>query len=180
MIITLQKKIKSISVLDVIKIAIIIFISISLVADFRPFYEGYDDHAFALMGINFAKGSYGYTNELYKETGSPDFRPMHWLDTEQDYLVPLGSPGIIITSALSYLIGGYYGLFYLGPIFSILFLIISERVATKLFGSFVGLITLVLLASDTTFFNVGVQLLTDNIFAVFFILGVFFSHKISS
>ncbi len=177
MILTLQKKIKSISILDLIKIGIIIFISISLLADFRPFYEGYDDHAFALMGINFAKGSYGYTNELYKETGSADFRPMHWIDTEQDYLVPLGSPGVVITSALSYLIGGYYGLFYLGPLFSILFLIISERVATKLFGGFVGLITLVLLASDTTFFNVGVQLLTDNIFAVFFILGVFYLIK---
>jgi len=177
MILTLQKKIKSISILDVIKIGIIIFVSISLLADFRPFYEGYDDHAFALMGMNFAKGSYGYTNELYKETGSPDFRPMHWIDTEQDYLVPLGSPGIIITSAVSYLIGSYYGLFYLGPLFSILFLIISERVATKLFGGFVGLITLVLLGSDTTFFNVGLQLLTDNIFAVFFILGVFYLIK---
>jgi len=172
MILTLQKKIKSI-----FKIGIIIFVSISFFADFRPFYDGFDDHAFALMGINFAKGSYGYTNELYTETGSYDFRPLHWIDTEQDYLVPLGSPGVVITSALFYLIGGYYGLFYLGPIFSILFLIISERVATKLFGGFVGLIALVLLASDVTFFNVGVQLLTDNIFAVFFILGVFFLIK---
>jgi len=51
MILTLQKKIKSISILDLIKIGIIIFVSISFFADFRPFYDGFDDHAFAFMGI---------------------------------------------------------------------------------------------------------------------------------
>jgi len=177
MILTLQKKIKSISILDVIKIGIVILVSFTLLTNIIPYYSGGDDYDIAIAGINLAKGSYGITNELWQKPGGYVFVPQHWYETEQDILVPVTSPGIIVTSALSYLIGGYYGLFYLGPLFSILFLIISERVATKLFGGFVGLIALVLLGSDLTIFNVGVELLTDNIFSVFFVLGAFYLIK---
>jgi len=177
---SLKGKIKTISILDAIKIAFIIFVSISLLINIIPFFDGrdqIDDYDIAIAGINLAKGSYGYTNELWQETGSARFTPPHWFGTEKGVVIPISSPAIVATSAFSYLIGGYYGLFYLGPIFSILFLIISERVATKLFGSFVGLIALILLGTDLTFFNIGLQLLTDNIFAVFFILGVFYLIK---
>jgi len=174
MLIILQKKIKSISIIDAIKIGIIILVSFTLLTNIIPYYSGGDDYDIAIAGINLAKGSYGVTNELWQKTGGNIFVPQHWFETEQDVLVPVSSPGIIVTSALSYLIGGYYGLFYLGPLFSILFLIISERVATKLFGGFVGLFTLVLLGSDLNIFQVGIELLTDNIFSVFFILGVFY------
>jgi len=175
----LKSRIEAISIIGTIKIAFIIFVSFSLFTNIITFYEGGsgDDYVYAIVGIDLANGSYGYTNKLWEETGRIEFVPQHWRETNQDVLVPVSSPGIIVTSALSYLIGGYYGLFYLGPIFSILFLIISERVATKLFGGFVGLITLVLLGSDLTFFNIGQQLLTDNIFAAFFILGVFYLIK---
>jgi len=177
--VNLKSRIKGISIIGIIKIAFIIFVSFSLIANIIPFYEGGggDDYVYAITGIDLAKGSYGYTNELWTETGRIEFIPQHWKETNQDVLVPVSSPGIIATSAFSYLIGGYYGLLFLGPIFSILFLIISERIATKLFGSFVGLVTLILLGSDLTIFKVGVQLLTDNIFSIFFILGVFYLIK---
>ncbi len=173
----LERRIGTFSILGIIKIAFIIFISFSFFTNISPFYEGGDDYVYAITGIDLANGSYGYTNELWAETGRIEFIPQHWKETNVDVLVPVSSPGILSTSALSYLIGGYYGLFLLGPIFSILFLIISERVATKLFGSFVGLVTLVFLGTDLMIFKVGIQLLTDNIFSVFFILGVFYLIK---
>jgi len=136
----LKNRIGAISIIGIIKIAFIIFVSFSLFTNIITFYEGGsgDDYVYAIVGIDLANGSYGYTNKLWEETGRIEFVPQHWRETNQDVLVPVSSPGIIVTSALSYLIGGYYGLLYLGPIFSILFLIISERVATKLFGSFVN------------------------------------------
>jgi len=177
MLITLQRKIKSISILDVLKIGIIIFASFSLVANFLPYYNGGDDYDIAIAGIILANGTYGYTNELWQETGTSRSNPQHWLATTQNVLVPISSPGIVFTSAFSYLIAGYYGLFYLGPIFTILFLIVSERISTKLFGSFVGLITLVFLVSNLAIFLIGRQLLTDNVFALFSILGIYYLIK---
>ncbi len=175
----LKSRIKEISIIGIIKIAFIIFVSFSLFTNIITFYEGGsgDDYVYAIVGIDLANGSYGYTNKLWEETGRIEFVPQHWRETNQDVLVPVSSPGIIVTSALSYLIGGYYGLLYLGPIFSILFLIISERVATKLFGSFVGLVAIILLGSDLIFFNIGQQLLTDNIFSLFFVLGIYYLIK---
>jgi len=177
MLIALQRKIKSISILDVLKIGIIIFVSFSLFTNINPFFKGGDGYDIVIAGIHLANGKYGYTNELWLETGNIIFVPQHWFATEQYVMIPISSTGIIATTAISYLIGGYYGAFYLGPLLAILFLIISERVTTKLFGSFVGLVTLVLLASDQTIFHVGRQLLTDNIFAAFLILGVFYLIK---
>ncbi len=175
--ITLQGKTKSISILDVLKIGIIVFASFSLLANFIPYYGGGDDYDIAIAGIILANGTYGYTNELWQETGHHRFIPQHWVPTQQDVLIPVSSPGIVSTSAFSYLIGGYYGLFYLGPLFTILFLIISERISTKLFGSFVGLITLVFLVSNLAIFMIGRQLLTDNVFALFTILGIYYLIK---
>jgi len=177
MLITLQRKIKSISILDVIKIGILIFISFSLFTNISPFFKGGDGYDIVIAGIDLANGKYGYTNELWLETGISRFVPQHWFGTEQNVIIPISSIGIIATTAISYLIGGYYGAFYLGPLLAILFLIISERVATKLFGSFVGLLTLVLLGSDQTIFQVGTEIITDNIFTAFFILGVFYLIK---
>jgi len=177
MLIPLQRKIKLISLLDVIKIGIIIFVSFSLFTNINPFFKGGDGYDIVIAGIHLANGKYGYTNELWLETGNIIFVPQHWFATEQYVMIPISSTGIIATTAISYLIGGYYGAFYLGPLLAILFLIISERVTTKLFGSFVGLVTLVLLASDQTIFHVGQQLLTDNIFSAFLILGVFYLIK---
>jgi len=173
----LKNRIETISIIGIIKIAFIIFVSFLFFTNINPFYNGGDDYVYAITGIDLSNGKYGYTNELWTETERIEFIPQHWKETNQDVLVPVSSPGIIATSAFSYLIGGYLGLLFLGPIFSILFLIISERAATKWFGSFVGLISLILVGSDLIIFRVGVQLLTDNIFSVFFVLGVFYLIK---
>jgi len=175
--INIKNKIETISIIGIIKIAFIIFISFTFFTNISPFYKAGDAYVYAITGIALANGSYGYTNELWTETGRIEFVPQHWKETNQEVLVPVSSPGILSTSALSYLIGGYYGLFFVGPILSILFLIVSERVATKLFGSFVGLVALVLLGSDLLIFKVSVQLLSDNIFSIFFVLGVFYLIK---
>jgi len=164
-------------ILNSFKIFIIFFISISLLGNFYPFYNGVDSYLYGISAIHLSEGSWGFTNELLQETGSIDFVPVQWVKTIYNTAVPVGGPGIYAISTASFLIGGYYGLFYLGPIFTILLLIFSERIATNLFGKFVGLGTLILLSSNATIFFFGRQLLTDNIFALFLILGCFFLAK---
>jgi len=177
MLITLQRKIKSISILDVLKIAIIIFVSFSLVANFIPFYNVIDALVYAFTAISLTEGSYGITNELLEKTGDPKYIPQFHAKSIHGNAVPFASSGMIGISALAYLLGGYYGLFYLGPIFTILLLIISERVATKWFGSFVGLLTLVFVSASGGIYFWGLNLMTENIFSVFFILGCFYLIK---
>jgi len=50
-------------------------------------------------------------------------------------------------------------------------------VATKLLGSFVGLLTLVFVASSDVIYSSGINLMPDSIFSVFFILGCFYLIK---
>jgi len=175
--VTLQKYTTSknydFSKIDLVKILIIIFVSISLIANFKAFFLGADSLVYGISAINLANGSFGFTHELMQQTGWSEFIPAQWVATIHNTAIPTGGLGIYGLSAFSYLIGGYYGLFYLGPIFTIALLVISERVATKFFGSLAGLVTLVLLSSDTMLYFVGLQLLTSNIFSVFFILGCF-------
>ena len=149
------------TIINIIKIAIIIFVSISLLGNFSPFYFGSDSLVYGLAAINIANGSWGITNELLQETGSWDFTPSQWIKTEHNTAIPGGALGIHGVSSAFYFIGGYAGLFYLGPIFTILLLIFSERIATKLFGSFVGFVSLVTISSSTIIFRFGLQLLTD-------------------
>jgi len=163
--------------LNVFKISLIFFIFFSLLGTIEPFYLGIDSYLYGINSINLAEGNWGFTNELLKETGSRDFVPVQWVKTIDNTAVPVGGPGIYAISAISYLIAGYYGLFYLGPIFTIALLIISERIATNLFGKYVGLVTLILLSSNATIFFMGQRLLIDNIFALFLILGCFFLAK---
>lgn len=173
----LKNKIKKISTLDFIKILILIVVSFSLIANFYPYYEGWDSFVYGISAINLSQGSFEITNELLQTTGSVEFAPTHWIKTIHNTAIPIASPGILGLASFSYLLGGYYGLFYVAPVFSIFFLIVSERIATKLFGGYVGLFTLVLLSTDFIILSTGTQLLTDNIFSLFFILGCFFLIK---
>jgi len=177
MIITLQKKIKSISILDVIKIGIIIFVSFSLIANFLPYYNLIDSVIYGYTGISLTEGTYGITNELWEKTGDVLHLPKFYAISIFGTAIPFASLGMIGISALAYLLGGYYGLFYLGPIFTILLLIISERVATKWFGSFVGLLTLVFVSASAVIYYWGRALMTESIFSVFLILGCFYLIK---
>jgi len=175
--ITLQEKIKSISILDIIKIGIIIFVSFSLFANFIPYYNLIDSAIYGSEGIGLTQGTYGITNELFEKTGDPVHLPKFYAESIYGTAIPFASSGMVGISALAYLLGGYYGLFYLGPIFTILLLIVSERVATKWFGSFVGLLTLVFVSASGVIYFWGGYLMTDNIFSVFFILGCFYLIK---
>jgi len=165
------------TILNIIKIAIIIFVSISLLGNFSPFYFGVDSLVYGLAAVNIANGSWEISNELLQETGSWDFVPDQWVKTEHNTAIPGGALGIYAVSSAFYFIGGYAGLFYLGPIFTILLLIFSERIATKLFGSFVGFVSLVMLSSSIVIFRFGLQLLTDIILTLIFILGCFYLIK---
>jgi len=177
MLITLQRKIKSISILDVLKIAIIIFVSFSLIANFLPYNDLVDSLIYGYTGIGLTQGTYGITNELFEKTGDALHLPRFYAKSVYGTAIPFASSGMVAISALAYLLGGYYGLFYLGPIFTILLLIISERVATKWFGSFVGLLTLVFVSASGSIYFWGLSLMTESIFSVFFILGCYFLIK---
>jgi len=177
MLIPLKRKIKSLSILNVLKIGIIIFVSFSLIANFLPYYNLIDSLIYGYTGIGLTQGTYGITNELLEKTGDIFHIPTFYAISVFGYAIPFASAGMLGISALAYLLGGYYGLFYVGPIFTILLLIISERVATKWFGSFVGLLTLVFVSASGVIYYWGLALMTDNIFTVFFILGCFYLIK---
>jgi len=163
------------SILDSIKIIIIMIISVSLLAFFIPYYEGRDSLLYGGSAVALSQGYYGITNDLLKEYGGEPFVPNpSWIITFQNTAIPPGNPGIYGLAAISYLIGGIYGLFYLGPIFGILLVISCERIATKLFGNIAGLVTLVLVATDSMIFLIARLLLTDIIFSLFFILGCYY------
>jgi len=170
-------QIKRVKIINIIKIALLVFISFSLLANFYPFYSDKDSLVYGITSISLANGSYSYTSELLKETGLSEFIPVQWVKTIHDTAVPKTAVGMYGFSTSAYLIAGEYGLFYLGPIFTIIFLISAERIATNLFGRLVGLVTLIFLVSDAIITIIGRQLMTDNIFSLFFILGCFFLIK---
>ena len=161
------------------KIIIIGFVSFSLFASAIPFYLGFDDVNYGLASINLAEGNFTITNSLEQETDNPisgayhNFIPNSYVKTAQNDFIPKGSVGIFGIGSFFYWLGGLFGLFYFGPIVTTILLIIFERFTTKFFGSLVGLFALLFLVADWQIFFVGLRFLTDNIFSVFFILGVF-------
>jgi len=164
--------------LNATKMLIIGFLSYSLLGNFEPFYEGHDSYVHALASVNLSKGIFDISNELLQETGRSEFAGDRWIITDYNTAVPrLPGIGIAAFGALFFLIGGYYGLFYLTPIFTILLLIISERVATSLFGKYVGLFTLSCLATSNLLFRNSINLQTESLFSVFFVLGSFYLIK---
>jgi len=108
--------------------------------------------------------------------GGP-FTPSQWVPTVQGTAVPKGSVGITVIGLISFIIGGEYGLLYVGPVATILLFIFTERITTKFFGGFAGLVALILVATDYKILSVGIKFLTDNIFALFVILGCYYLVK---
>jgi len=162
---------------NVIKIIIILIAAFYVFGNFNPYYDAADAFLYGVTTVELMNGYFGFTNDLLQETGSWDFIPVQWSKTIYNNAIPIGDLGIYGFTSVFYLVGGYYGLFYLGPILTVFFLIICERIATKLFGRFVGLLTLVILATDFIILWIGTQLRNDNIFAIFLILGCFFLIK---
>jgi hypothetical protein len=162
-------------ILNIIKISIICFISISILASIEPFYEGRDSYTHGLAAINFSQGEIERTNSLLHETGQKEFAGDRWLITDFDTAIPrIPGIGISFFGAISFLIGGYYGLFYLTPIFTIILLVVIERVATKTFGNYVGLFTLIIVGTSNLLFRNSLSLQTESMFSLFFILGSFY------
>jgi len=162
------------SLLNITKISIITFTAFSAFGDFYPYYTDVDSLFYGLNSLAISENKFEFSNELLEKTGKWEFVPVQWVKTIHDTAIPITSIGFLALSTLAYIVGGNYGLFYLGPIIGILFLIISERVSTKLFGKFVGLFTVVLLATDLLVYRMTQQLMTDNFFAIFIILGFFY------
>jgi len=176
----IKNKIRNLSFFDVIKIAILLIVSISLIANFYPYWLGSDSYVYGVTAINFVNGSYEYESEFLQETGNWEFVPYYWAITVHNSAVSFASPGMVGISTFFYLIAGQYGLLYQGPILTILFLVVSERIATKWFGGFVGLVTLALLATDWVILKHGILLMTDSIFSLFFLLGCYYLIKFFS
>ncbi|MEX1053803.1 MAG: hypothetical protein WEC35_05320 [Nitrosopumilaceae archaeon] len=128
---------------------------------------------YAIQAIRLTEGSWSITNDLLQKTGDWEFVPNTWKKTVHNTAIPKYPPGLPAIGSVAYLIGGLNGLFYLGPILTILFLIVSERIASNLFGKFVGFLTLLFLATNGFVFTIGRYLLSDNIFSLLTILGFF-------
>lgn len=165
--------------INITKIFILSFFSIMVISNFVPYYEATSDsYLYALKSISIAEGkSWDVTNSNLQETGDWVYVPNSWKKTVHDTAIPKYMPGFPVIGSLSYLIGGIYALFYLGPIIGILLLIISERIATNFFGKYVGLLTLIFLATNGIIWVGSKHLLSDNLFAIFFVIGLFFLIK---
>lgn len=165
------------NILNIGKIVIIVFSAYSVMANFIPFYEGSNPYFYGVNSVLFAEGRFSITNELLQETGLREFVPENWLITIHNTAVPTAGTGLMTMGAIFFLIGGYYSLFYLAPISYIILLVVSERVSTKLFGKYVGLMTLLILSSSNLLFRNSIQLQTESIFSLLFIIGIFYLIK---
>lgn len=165
---------KSTFVINISKIFLILALSIFLIGYFNPYYDGIDSYLYGILAIRLPNDSWDLTNELFQETGQWEFIPRGWVKTIHNTAVTNVSPGFPVVAAAAYLVGGQYGLFYLGPIIAIIFFIVIERISTKWFGRYVSLLTLLLLASNIHIIYSSLNLLSDILFSLFFILGCFY------
>jgi len=164
-------------VISIVKISIIIFSAYGVTANFLPFFEGSNPYFYGVNAVLLGNGQFSITNDLLQETGRAEFIPENWIITEHGTAVAMSGTGLMVAGSLFYLIGGYYGLFYLSPICFIILLIASERISSKLFGSYVGLVTLLIVSSSNLLFRNSIELLTESIFSLFFVIGVFYLIK---
>ena len=149
-----------------------------VLAHFVPFYEATpDSYVYALKSESLTQGSWTVTNDLLQSTGDWVYVPNSWKKTIHDTAIPKYPPGLPVIGSIFYFVSGPYGLFYLGPILGISLLIVSERIATRLFGRYVGLLTLMFLVTNGVIWVGAKHLLADNFFAIFSILGFFFLIK---
>jgi len=166
-----------IKTLNIIKIVIIGFFSIYVLGSAYPYYLGADSLVYGESVFLLSRGSFEYTNELMQRFEGGPFSPSQWVPTVHGTAIPKANFGIIAFGFISFLIGGEYALYYVGPIATILLFIFTERITTKFFGGFAGLVALILVATDYKILDNGVQFLTDNIFALFVIFGCYYLVK---
>ncbi len=161
----------------IVKILIILFVGIFLIGNFNPYFEGVDSYSYALTAKQFSQGHLFYTNSLIP-LGFEELLPPDMLLTNDGInLLWAGYAGFFGLTTLSYIVAGNYGLFYLGPIAGILFLITAERFSSHFFGKYVGLLTLLFLSTNHLLYRSALNLQTESIFTIFFLLGCFFLIK---
>jgi len=160
------------------KIIVILVVFIFIVGNIEPYYEAKDAYLYEVVAVNLSNGIYSDTNELLQETKRFEFIGSNWIQTNQgDTAIPQSGAGLAVIGAFFYVLGGHAGLLLLSPIFAILLLIFTERIATNLFGKYVGLLALLFLATSNLLYRNSILLQTEAVFSVFFILGTFFLIK---
>jgi len=163
--------------MNLAKVLLLIVVGIYLIGNFQPYYDVWDSYNYANSGIQISKGNYGFTNSLLNQTGFWEFVPPGYTLSIHGTAIPITMLGMPLLTAIAYLIGGYSGIFYLNPLITIIFLIVSERIATRIFDKRVGLLTLLFLSLDSFVIRNGQDLMTDNLFALLVISGTFFLIK---
>lgn len=165
------------SIIKIIKISIILFISFSILGQFVPFFEGSNSYFYGMASILFVEEGITKSNPFLEKYETNEFLIENWLRTDQNEMIPMSGNGLIVLGGIAYLFGGYFALYYLSPILFIILLIVSERTATKLFGKYAGLITLILLSASNLLFRNSIQLHTESLFCLLFVLGTYFLIK---
>jgi len=165
------------NLLKIVKITIIVFISFSVLGHFIPFFEGSNSYFYGIASILFTEEGVTKSNPFLEKYETNEFLVENWLRTDQNEMVPVSGHGLITLGGIFYFFGGYFGLYYLSPIFFIILLVVSERIATNLFGKYAGLITLILLSTSNLLFRNSIQLHTESLFCLMFILGTYFLIK---
>ena len=163
--------------IKIIKIIIILFISFSILGQFVPFFEGSNSYFYGIASVLFIEEGITKSNPFLEKHTTNEFLVENWLRTDQNEMIPMSGNGLILLGSIAYLFGGYFGLYYLSPILFIILIIVSERVASKLFGQYAGLITLILLSASNLLFRNSIQLHTETLFCLLFILGTYFLIK---
>mgnify|MGYP003388734260 CR=1 FL=1 len=165
------------NLLKIIKIAIIVFISFSVLGHFIPFFEGSNSYHYGTASILLVEEGITKSNPLWEKFETDEFLVENWLLTDQNEMIPMSGNGLIALGGIAYVFGGYFGLYYLSPIFFIILLVVSERIATNLFGKYAGLITLILLSTSNLLFRNSIQFHTESLFCLLFVLGAYFLIK---
>jgi hypothetical protein len=165
------------NIVKITKIGIIVFISFSILGQFVPFFEGSNSYFYGMASILFVDEGISVSNPFLEKYETNEFLIENWLRTNQNEMTPMSGNGLIVLGGIAYLFGGYFALYYLSPILFIILLIVSERTATKLFGKYAGLITLIILSASNLLFRNSIQLHTESLFCLLFILGTYFLIK---
>ena len=165
------------NIVKITKIGIIVFISFSILGQFVPFFEGSNSYFYGMASILFVDEGISVSNPFLEKYETNEFLIENWLRTNQNEMTPMSGNGLMVLGGIAYLFGGYFALYYLSPILFIILLIVSERTATKLFGKYAGLITLIILSASNLLFRNSIQLHTESLFCLLFILGTYFLIK---
>lgn len=159
--------------ITIFKLIVIILIGIYVFSEPIPYFLASDANTYGVSTKLLAEGNFAYTNELLMNTGIGKFVPSGWIKTIDNYAIPQ-SYGLNYFGVLFYVIFGEYGLIYFNPAVTILFLITSERIATKIFNKHVGLLTLLFLSTNHLVLKTALNYQTENLSALFFLIGTFF------